>query len=85
MLNTTVDPLKLSKHLMNISKINNVILEASSHGLKQHRLDGLRFKGIFTNLSHDHLDYHKSFDDYLKSKLYLFDKLLSKKGYCYYR
>ena len=83
MLNTTVDPLQLSKHLMNISekKINNVILEASSHGLKQHRLDGLRFKkGIFTNLSHDHLDYHKSFDDYLKSKLYLFDKLLSKKG-----
>ena len=60
-------------------KIENVILEASSHGLKQHRLDGLEFKvGIFTNLSHDHLDYHKNFKDYLKSKLYLFEKLLKK-------
>ena len=60
-------------------KIDNVILEASSHGLKQSRLDGLKFKiGIFTNLSHDHLDYHKSFNDYLNSKLYLFKKLLPK-------
>ena len=49
-----------------------MILEASSHGLKQNRLNGLNFKtGIFTNLSHDHLDYHKSFKDYLKSKLLL--------------
>ena len=56
-----------------------MILEASSHGLKQHRLDGLEFTtGIFTNLSHDHLDYHKNFKDYLKSKLYLFEKLLKK-------
>ena len=54
-------------------------MEASSHGLKQNRLDGLKFKtGIFTNLSHDHLDYHKTFNDYLKSKLYLFEKLLEK-------
>ena len=54
-------------------------MEASSHGLKQNRLDGLKFKtGIFTNLSHDHLDYHKTLDDYLKSKLYLFEKLLTK-------
>ena len=61
--------------------INDVILEASSHGLKQNRLDGLKFKtGIFTNLSHDHLDYHKTFNDYLNSKLYLFEKLLKKKG-----
>ena len=56
-----------------------MILEASSHGLKQNRLDGLNFKtGIFTNLSHDHLDYHKNFEDYLNSKLYLFKKLLKK-------
>ena len=61
------------------SNINNVILEASSHGLKQNRLEGLNFKiGIFTNLSHDHLDYHKTFKDYLNSKLYLFNKLLKK-------
>ena len=43
------------------NKINNVILEASSHGLEQKRLDHLNFKiGIFTNLSHDHLDYHRN-------------------------
>ena len=42
-------------------------------------MDGLNFKtGIFTNLSHDHLDYHKTFKDYLNSKLYLFNKLLKK-------
>ena len=59
--------------------IENVILEASSHGLKQNRLDGLEFTtGIFTNLSHDHLDYHKNFKDYLTSKLYLFTNLLKK-------
>ena len=81
--NTTIDPVHLSKCLKNISKkkIKNVILEASSHGLKQHRLDGLRFNtGIFTNFSHDHLDYHKNLNDYLKSKLYLFRNLLSKKA-----
>ena len=56
-------------------------MEASSHGLKQNRLDGLLFDvGIFTNLSHDHLDYHKNMKDYLNSKLYLFDKLIKKKG-----
>jgi MurE/MurF fusion protein len=82
-LNTTLDPIELSITLEKIKKkgIDNVILEASSHGLKQHRLDGLGFKiGIFTNLSHDHLDYHKNFDNYLKAKLYLFEKLLKKKG-----
>ena len=80
-LNTTIDPITLSIALSKLKKegINNVILEASSHGLKQNRLDGLEFKtGIFTNLSHDHLDYHKTFGDYLKSKLYLFKKLLKK-------
>jgi len=79
--NTTIDPIKLSKVLSQLKKenINNIILEASSHGLKQNRLDGLKFKtAIFTNLSHDHLDYHKTYNDYLKSKLYLFKKLLEK-------
>ena len=79
--NTTIDPIALSIILNKLQKekIENVILEASSHGLKQNRLDGLEFKtGIFTNLSHDHLDYHKTFSDYLKSKLYLFKKLLKK-------
>ena len=80
-LNTTFDPIALSKTLCKLKKenINDVILEASSHGLKQHRLDGIGFKiGIFTNLSHDHLDYHKNIKDYFKSKLYLFEKLLLK-------
>ena len=55
-------------------------MEASSHGLKQNRLDGLRFKtGIFTNLSQDHLDYHKNLKNYLKAKLYLFENLIEKK------
>ena len=56
-------------------------MEASSHGLEQNRLDGLTFNsGIFTNLSQDHLDYHKNWKDYLKAKLYLFRKLIRKKG-----
>jgi MurE/MurF fusion protein len=82
-LNTTLDPIKLGKTLSQLkdNKIENVILEASSHGLKQNRLDGLSFEtGIFTNLSHDHLDYHKTFKEYLNSKLYLFNKLIKKGG-----
>ena len=56
-------------------------MEASSHGLEQNRLDGLLFDvGIFTNLSHDHLDYHKNMKNYLRSKLYLFDRLIKKRG-----
>ena len=66
-------------------RINNVILEASSHGLHQNRLDGNRFDvGIFTNLSRDHLDYHKSYKNYFNSKLILFKKLIKKKGYVIY-
>ena len=82
-LNTTYDPILLNNVLKNLKKkkINNVILEASSHGLKQHRLDGLKFSlGIFTNLSRDHLDYHKTFKDYFDSKLILFKKLMKKKS-----
>ncbi len=81
--NTTLDPISLGAILTKLKKknIDNVIMEASSHGLKQNRLDGLLFAtGIFTNLSHDHLDYHKNMKNYLKSKLYLFEKLMKKKG-----
>jgi len=81
--NTTIDPIKLSKILSNLKKknINNVIMEASSHGLDQNRLDGLSFNtGIFTNLSQDHLDYHKNLKNYLKAKLYLFKNLINKNG-----
>ena len=80
---TTLDSLTLNKDLkeMKDNKINNVIIEASSHGLKQKRLNFLKIKtGIFTNLSHDHLDYHKNMNDYFHSKLLLFKKLLSNNG-----
>ncbi len=81
--NTTIDPIRMGQILSKLKsqKINNVIMEASSHGLTQHRLDGLKFSsGIFTNLSQDHLDYHKNFKKYFKAKLYLFENLIGKKG-----
>ena len=81
--NTTMDPVTLHKILEKLHKlkINNVILEASSHGLKQYRLNNIRFKSaIFTNLSRDHLDYHKTFKNYLNSKLILFNHLLNLRG-----
>lgn len=81
--NTTIDPIRMGQILSKLKsqKINNVIMEASSHGLNQHRLDGLKFSsGIFTNLSQDHLDYHKNFKDYFKAKQYLFENLIRKKG-----
>ena len=78
---TSMDPLSLHKDLQILvkNKVNNVILEASSHGLKQKRLDNLNIKiGIFTNFSHDHLDYHKNMQSYFNSKMYLFRNLLKK-------
>ena len=80
---TTLDSLSLNKDLAEMKKagIENVIIEASSHGLKQKRLDFLKIKaGLFTNLSHDHLDYHKNMNDYFKSKLILFKKILKRKS-----
>lgn len=51
-------------------------MEVSSHGISQNRIEGLHFKiAGFTNLTHDHLDYHKTFDDYLKTKKRFFDEL----------
>ena len=83
LLNTTIDPIHLGQILKKLKnhRIENVIMEASSHGLDQNRLDGLIFNtGIFTNLSQDHLDYHKNLKDYLDAKLYLFRNLIKKKG-----
>ena len=76
LLNTTIDPIRLSKILNYLKKqnVNNVIMEASSHGLNQNRLDGLLFNtGIFTNLSQDHLDYVHYIEQklfFVKSHLY---------------
>ena len=80
---TNPDILSLHKELSNMKKkgINNVILEASSHGLKQGRVAGLDLNlGMFTNFSQDHLDYHKTKKDYLNSKLLLFSKYLKKRS-----
>ena len=80
---TTIDPINLGKILNKLKKrgVQNVIMEASSHGLEQNRLDGLLFSlGIFTNFSQDHLDYHRNLTNYLKAKLYLFKSLIKING-----
>jgi len=81
---TSPDIITLHKNLEELKKdkIDNVIIEASSHGLDQNRLDNLNLKaGIFTNFSQDHLDYHKTMKAYLSAKLILFSKLLPKTSY----
>ncbi len=51
-------------------------MEVSSHAIHQHRIAGIRFVGgIFTNITHDHLDYHKTFDEYIRVKKLFFDNL----------
>jgi MurE/MurF fusion protein len=81
---TSPDTITLHKTLEKLKKnnINHVIIEASSHGLDQSRLDHIDFKAaIFTNFSQDHLDYHKTMKAYLNTKLTLFSKLLSSNSY----
>ncbi|PDH19881.1 MAG: UDP-N-acetylmuramoyl-L-alanyl-D-glutamate--2,6-diaminopimelate ligase [Pelagibacterales bacterium MED-G43] len=80
---TSPDTITLHKQLYYLKKkkIDNVIIETSSHGLDQKRLHHLKFKGgIFTNFSQDHLDYHKTMKSYLNAKLILFKEILSKKS-----
>mgnify|MGYP001765916876 CR=1 FL=1 len=76
---TTPDPVMLHKLLDTLagSGVTHLAMEASSHGLDQRRLDGVRLSvAAFTNLSRDHLDYHPTVEDYLRAKLRLFDTLL---------
>ena len=76
---TTFDPDELYKELYSLknAEISHLALEASSHGLDQFRLDSVKFSGaIFTNLSHDHLDYHKNIENYFQSKKRLFTEIL---------
>jgi UDP-N-acetylmuramoyl-L-alanyl-D-glutamate--2,6-diaminopimelate ligase len=76
---TTPDPVHLHATLDALAAdgVSHLALEASSHGLEQHRLDGVRLAaGAFTNLSRDHLDYHPTLDAYLAAKLRLFEALL---------
>ena len=74
---TTPDPVELHRTLDALAGegVTHLALEASSHGLDQHRLDGVRIAaGAFTNLSRDHLDYHATLEDYLAAKLRLFTR-----------
>ena len=77
---TTPDPVELNRMLamMVDAGCEYVFMEVSSHSAHQQRIAGLKFAGaIFTNLTHDHLDYHKSFDNYLAAKKSWFDSLTS--------
>ena len=80
---TTPDSISISKILrdMTLKKINYVVMEASSHGLDQKRLHAILFDiGILTNITHDHLDYHKTEKHYINSKLKLFNQQLKEDG-----
>lgn len=75
---TTPDSITINNYLaeMNDAGVEFCFMEVSSHGIDQHRTSGLTFTGgIFTNLSHDHLDYHKSFAEYRDVKKRFFDEL----------
>ena len=75
---TTPDVITINEHLskMNQEGVEYCFMEVSSHGIHQKRTKGLHFSGaIFTNLSHDHLDYHKTFAAYRDTKKILFDEL----------
>ncbi|MEZ4801865.1 MAG: UDP-N-acetylmuramoyl-L-alanyl-D-glutamate--2,6-diaminopimelate ligase [Gelidibacter sp.] len=75
---TTPDSLTINKYLemMNSEGVEFCFMEVSSHGIHQNRTEGLKFEGgIFTNLSHDHLDYHETFAEYRDVKKSFFDNL----------
>ncbi|MFI5136848.1 MAG: UDP-N-acetylmuramoyl-L-alanyl-D-glutamate--2,6-diaminopimelate ligase [Sphingobacteriales bacterium] len=75
---TTPDPVELNKLLSEMVDrgCDYCFMEVSSHAIAQHRIGGLTFSGgIFSNLTHDHLDYHKTFESYLKTKKAFFDAL----------
>jgi UDP-N-acetylmuramoyl-L-alanyl-D-glutamate--2,6-diaminopimelate ligase len=75
---TTPDPVQLNRLLSEMERegCDYAFMEVSSHSADQQRIAGLSFEGgIFTNLTHDHLDYHKTFDNYLAAKKSFFDSL----------
>ncbi len=80
---TTPDPVGLHAQLARLKHegVERLALEASSHGLDQFRLDGIDVAAAaFTNITRDHLDYHQTFEDYLKAKLGLFSRLVRHGG-----
>ena len=75
---TTPDPMEINSFLEKMVEagVSYCFMEVSSHGIDQHRIEGLHFTGgIFTNLTHDHLDYHKTIESYRDTKKKFFDKL----------
>ena len=79
-INTTADPITVNSLLARMvdEGCEYCFMEVSSIGMQQERVTGLRFKaGIFSNLTHDHLDYHKTFAEYLRCKKMFFDMLPS--------
>lgn len=75
---TTPDPIQINKILseMLVKNCTFVFMEVSSHAAVQERIAGLTFAGaVFTNITHDHLDYHKTFDEYIRAKKMFFDAL----------
>ncbi|MBN8542649.1 MAG: UDP-N-acetylmuramoyl-L-alanyl-D-glutamate--2,6-diaminopimelate ligase [Alphaproteobacteria bacterium] len=81
--NTSPEPVLLHKTLQQLSKsgVEYISIEASSHGLDQKRLDGLKLTAAaFTNLTRDHLDYHGTLENYFAAKARLFDTLLPEQG-----
>jgi UDP-N-acetylmuramoyl-L-alanyl-D-glutamate--2,6-diaminopimelate ligase len=80
---TTPDPIALHRQLDEITRdgVTHLAIEASSHGLDQYRLDGVRIAAAgFTNLSRDHMDYHPDVEHYLAAKLRLFRDLVKADG-----